>query len=145
MEHDIKAITPIKIAIISIILIIIIGTIYIFIPKHQNEEIEKEPELIHITFENTVQNHILFSDIKIFKKDDEFYFTAKATNMTSNMLKISPITITLKDNQNNKTTMTSYLGDIINGEEEKNITVKTNKNLKNIKSVELNITTQVLS
>ena len=37
------------------------------------------------------------------------------------------------------------LGDIINGEEEKSITVKTNKNLRNIKMVELNITTQVLS
>ena len=65
--------------------------------------------------------------------------------MTSNTLKISPLSISLNDNKNNETTMTSYLGDIINGEEEKSITVKTNKNLTNIKKVELNITTQVLS
>ena len=143
MEQDIKAITPMKIAIISIILIIIIGTIYIFIPKHQNEEIEKEPELIHITFENTVQNHILFSDIKIFKKDDEFYFTAKATNMTSNTLKISPITIILKDNKNNETILTSYIGDNLTAEAERNIIIKSNKNLKNTNNIDINIEVQV--
>lgn len=145
MEHNIKAITPMKIAIISIILIIIISTIYILIPNKQENSKEKEPELIHLTFDNITQNHILFSNIKIFKQENEFYLTATATNMTSNTLKISPLSITLKDDKNKETVMTSYLGDIINGEEEKSITVKTNKNLRNIKMVELNITTQVLS
>ena len=144
MEHDIKAITPGKIIFIVLLLIIIIIAIYMFIPK-ENIKKTKEPKLVHLTFENTVNNHILFSDIKIFKQGNEFYLTAKATNLTSNTLKISPLSISLSDNQNNKTTMTSYLGDIINGEEEKSVTIKTNKNLTNIKNIELNITTQVLS
>ena len=144
MERDIKAITPMKIAIIAIILIIIISALYIFIPNKKQTP-KEEPELIHLTFDNIIQNHILISNIKIFKQGNEFYLTAKATNMTSNTLKISPLSITLKDNQNNKIIMTSYLGDVINGEEEKSITIKTNKNLKNTKHIELNITTQVLS
>lgn len=144
MERDIKAITPMKIAIIAIILIIIISALYIFIPN-KKEAPKEEPELIYLTFDNIIQNHILISNIKIFKQGNEFYLTAKATNMTSNTLKISPLSITLKDNQNNKIIMTSYLGDVINGEEEKSITIKTNKNLKNTKHIELNITTQVLS
>lgn len=144
MERDIKAITPMKIAIIAIILIIIISALYIFIPNKKQTP-KEEPELIYLTFDNIIQNHILISNIKIFKQGNEFYLTAKATNMTSNTLKISPLSITLKDNQNNKIIMTSYLGDVINGEEEKSITIKTNKNLKNTKHIELNITTQVLS
>ena len=144
MERDIKAITPMKIAIIAIILIIIISALYIFI-QNKKQTPKEEPELIHLTFDNIIQNHILISNIKIFKQGNEFYLTAKATNMTSNTLKISPLSITLKDNQNNKIIMTSYLGDVINGEEEKSITIKTNKNLKNTKHIELNITTQVLS
>lgn len=144
MERDIKAITPMKIAIIAIILIIIISALYIFIPNKKQTP-KEEPELIYLTFDNIIQNHILISNIKIFKQENEFYLTAKATNMTSNTLKISPLSITLKDNQNNKIIMTSYLGDVINGEEEKSITIKTNKNLKNTKHIELNITTQVLS
>lgn len=144
MERDIKAITPGKIIFIVFLLIIIVIVIYTFIPKEKVNN-TKEPKLVHLTFDNTVNNHILFSDIKIFKQGSEFYLTAKATNLTSNTLKISPLSINLNDNKNNETTMTSYLGDIINGEEEKSITVKTNKNLTNIKKVELNITTQVLS
>ena len=144
MERDIKAITPMKIAIIAIILIIIISALYIFIPNKKQTP-KEEPELIYLTFDNIIQNHILISNIKIFKQGNEFYLTAKATNMTSNTLKISPLSITSKDNQNNKIIMTSYLGDVINGEEEKSITIKTNKNLKNTKHIELNITTQVLS
>lgn len=143
MERDINAITPGKIILIVLLLIIIVGLIYFFIPKHQNKKEEKEPELIHLTFENQVQNHILFSDIKIYKKDDEFYLTAKATNMTSNELKISPITITLKDNQNNETILTSYIGDTLSEEAERNIVIKTNKDLKNTKNIDINVTVQV--
>lgn len=145
MERDIHAITPLKIAIIAIILIIIVIAIYIFIPKKQDEEPATAPELIHLTFDNTVQNHILFSDIKIFKKDDSFYVTAKATNMTSNILEISPVTITLKDKQNNDTVLTSYIGDALTSEDSRSIVIKTNKNLKNTENIDINIDAQVQS
>ncbi len=145
MERDIHAITPLKIAIIAIILIIIVIAIYIFIPKKQDEKPTMAPELIHLTFDNTVQNHILFSDIKVFKQDDSFYVTAKATNMTSNTLGISPITITLKDKQNNDTVLTSYIGDTLTSEDSRSIVIKTNKNLKNTKNIDINIDAQVQS
>ena len=145
MERDIHAITPLKIAIITIILIIIVIAIYIFIPKKQDEKPSTAPELIHLTFDNTVQNHILFSDIKVFKQDESFYVTAKATNMTSNTLGISPITITLKDKQNNDTVLTSYIGDTLTSEDSRSIVIKTNKNLKNTKNIDINIDAQVQS
>ena len=63
MERPLNGITPLKIIIIVLILIVIITAIYIFIPKKQTQEKKAEPELIHLTFDNTVQNHILFSDI----------------------------------------------------------------------------------
>ncbi|CCY46537.1 unknown [Firmicutes bacterium CAG:822] len=145
MERDIHAITPLKVAIITIILIIIVIAIYIFIPKKQDEKPTMAPELIHLTFDNTVQNHILFSDIKVFKQDESFYVTAKATNMTSNTLGISPITITLKDKQNNDTVLTSYIGDTLTSEDSRSIVIKTNKNLKNTKNIDINIDAQVQS
>ena len=145
MERDIHAITPLKIAIIAIILIIIVIAIYIFIPKKQDEKPTTDPKLIHLTFDNTVQNHILFSDIKVFKQDDSFYVTANATNMTSNTLEISPITITLKDKQNNDTVLTSYIGDTLTSEDSRSIVIKTNKNLKNTKNIDINIDAQVQS
>ena len=144
MERDIHAITPLKIAIIAIVLIIIVIAIYIFVPKKQDKKPVTSPQLIHLTFDNTVKNHILFSNIKIFKQDDSFYVTAKATNMTSNILEISPITITLKDKQNKDTILTSYIGDTLIGEDSRNIVIKTNKNLKNTKNIDINVDVQVL-
>ena len=143
MERDINAITPGKIILIVLLLIVIIFAIYIFIPKETNKKNEKEPELIHLKFDDTIQNNILFSDIKIFKQENEFYLTAKATNLSSNELKISPVTITLKDKENKKTVLTSYIGDILTGENEKNIIIKTNKDLKNTKNIDIKITAQV--
>ena len=143
MERDINAITPGKIILIVLLLIVIIFSIYIFIPKETNKKNEKEPELIHLKFDDTIQNNILFSDIKIFKQENEFYLTAKATNLSSNELKISPVTITLKDKENKKTVLTSYIGDILTGENEKNIIIKTNKDLKNTKNIDIKITAQV--
>ena len=143
MERDINAITPGKIILIVLLLIVIIFAIYIFIPKETNKKNEKEPKLIHLKFDDTIQNNILFSDIKIFKQENEFYLTAKATNLSSNELKISPVTITLKDKENKKTVLTSYIGDILTGENEKNIIIKTNKDLKNTKNIDIKITAQV--
>ena len=143
MEKPINAITPLKIAIIAIILIIIIASIYIFFPKKENKQIETEPELIHLTFDNILKNHILFSNIKIFKEENTFYLTAKATNMTSNDLKISIINISLKDKNNKETTLTSYLGDNMNPEEEKSLIIKTDKDLSKTKDIVINVETRV--
>ena len=65
--------------------------------------------------------------------------------MTSNNLQISPVKIILSDNENKQIELISYIGNNLKGEEEKTITVKTDKNLKNIKKVDININTQVLS
>ena len=145
MERPLNAITPLKIIIIVLILIVIITAIYIFTPKKQTQEEKTEPELIHLTFDNTVQNHILFSDIKIFKQDGDYYLTATATNMTSNSLSISPVTFTLIDSNSNETNLTGYIGEVLTSEDTRNIVIKTNKNLKNTKNVNINVEAQVQS
>ena len=133
----------IKIIVIVLTLIIIIGLIYTFYPKKDGKK-ETVQELIRLTFDDNIKNNILFSNIKIIK-DDEYYFKANATNMTSNTLSITPIEITLIDDKNNQTKMTSYIGDVLESEEEKTIIVKTNKDLKDTKKIEINVQTQVLS
>lgn len=133
----------IKIIVIVLTLIIIIGLIYTFYPKKDGKK-EIVQELIHLTFDDNIKNNILFSNIKIIK-DDEYYFKADATNMTSNTLSITPIEITLIDDKNNQIKMTSYIGDVLESEEEKTIIVKTNKDLKDTKKIEINVQTQVLS
>lgn len=143
MEREINAVTPGKIILIVLILIVIIIAIYIFIPKQSVEKNNQTTELIHLKFDDIVQNNILFSDIKIFKQDNNFYLTAKATNMTSNDLKISPVTITLTDKENKETVLTSYIGDILTSEDDRNIIIKTNKNLKNTENIDINLTAQV--
>ena len=145
MEKPINTITPLKVAIVAISLIIIITLIYVLFPKSSTLEEESESQLIHLTFDDTVQNYILFSDIKIFNQNEEFYVTANATNMTSNTLTVSPVTITLTDENGEEIVLTSYIGETLEGEVTRNITIETNEDLKNIKNLEINIETQVQS
>ena len=132
-----------KIAIIAIILIITISIIYLVIPKDKEKKLKKIETPINLKFEDIIQNNILFSNIKILKKNNIYYLTAKVTNISSNSKTISPIKITLKDKQNKKIIIDTYIGDTLELKEEKNINVETKQNLKNIKNMDINIKTQV--
>lgn len=144
MPREIHAVTPGKIILIVLLLIVLVLAIYIFVPKETKTK-ENAPNLIHLKFDDIVQNNILFENIKIFKQNEKYYLKAQALNMTSNNLQISPVKIILSDNENKQIELISYIGNNLKGEEEKTITVKTDKNLKNIKKVDINISTQVLS
>ena len=132
-----------KIAIIAIILIITISIIYLVIPKDKEKKLKKIETPINLKFEDIIQNNILFSHIKILKKNNIYYLTAKVTNISSNSKTISPIKITLKDKQNKEIIIDTYIGDTLELKEEKNINVETKQNLKNIKNIDINIKTQV--
>ena len=143
MEKELKPLNPLKILLIILSIIIIIIVVMLLIQRPKEKDVSNTQKLIHLKFDDTIENNILFSDIKIYKQDDYFYMTSKATNMTSNNLKISPIEITLEDDKSNKTVLTSYIGNVLNGEDSKNIIIKTNKNLKNIKNIDINVDAQV--
>ena len=143
MEKELKPLNPLKILLIILSIIIIIIVVMLLIQRPKEKDVLNTQKLIHLKFDDTIENNILFSDIKIYKQDDYFYMTSKATNMTSNNLKISPIEITLEDDKSNKTVLTSYIGNVLNGEDSKNIIIKTNKNLKNIKNIDINVDAQV--
>ena len=144
MPREINAKAPGKIILIVLLLIALVLAIYIFVPKETKTK-ENTPSLIHLKFDDIVQNNILFETVERCVQNEEYYLKAQALNMTSNNLQISPVKIILSDNENKQIELISYIGDNLKGEEEKNITVKTNKNLKNIKKIDINISTQVLS
>ena len=140
-EKEIKPKNYLKI-IIMICLIIVIG--FVFINKKDKKIKIEENKPINIKFEDQVSNHILFENLMIFEKEKEFYFSGKATNLTSNTLITSPITITFQDkNGNVLATMTSYIGEKLNPNESKGLSALTNVDLKNTKKVLISIKVQV--
>ena len=66
MPREIHAVTPGKIILIVLLLIVLVLAIYIFVPKETKTK-ENAPNLIHLKFDDIVQNNILFENIKIFK------------------------------------------------------------------------------
>jgi len=140
-EKEIKPKNYLKIFII-ICLIIVIG--FIFINKKDKKIKIEENKPINIKFEDQTSNHILFENLMIVEKQKEFYFSGKATNLTSNTLITSPITITFQDkNGNVLATMTTYIGEKLNPNESKGLSALTNTDLKSTKKVLISIKVQV--
>ena len=87
-----------KILIIIISLLAILATLlwinYILIKPNTVATVQTLEE---IKLKSVVQNHLLFSDIKINEEKGEYVVTSKVTNLTSNILSISPITMTFRD------------------------------------------------
>ena len=101
-----------KILIIIISLLAILATLlwinYILIKPNTVATVQTLEE---IKLKSVVQNHLLFSDIKINEEKGEYVVTSKVTNLTSNILSISPITMTFRDSDKNEiASITSYLG-----------------------------------
>ena len=92
-----------KILIIIISLLAILATLlwinYILIKPNTVATVQTLEE---IKLKSVVQNHLLFSDIKINEEKGEYVVTSKVTNLTSNILSLSPITMTFRDSDKNE-------------------------------------------
>ena len=134
-----------KILIIIISLLAILATLlwinYILIKPNTVATVQTLEE---IKLKSVVQNHLLFSDIKINEEKDEYIVTSKVTNLTSNILSISPITMNFRDSDKNEiASITSYLGSNITEEVSKTLYIKTNVNLLEARSVDVEVQTNL--
>ena len=134
-----------KILIIIISLLAILATLlwinYILIKPNTVATVQTLEE---IKLKSVVQNHLLFSDIKITEEKGEYIVTSKVTNLTSNILSISPITMTFRDSDKNEiASITSYLGSNITEEASKTLYIKTNVNLLEARSVDVEVQTNL--
>ena len=134
-----------KILIIIISLLAILATLlwinYILIKPNTVATVQTLEE---IKLKSVVQNHLLFSDIKITEEKGEYVVTSKVTNLTSNILSISPITMTFRDSDKNEiASITSYLGSTITEEASKTLYIKTNVNLFTARSVDVEVQTNL--
>ncbi len=134
-----------KILIIIISLLAILATLlwinYILIKPNTVATVQTLEE---IKLKSVVQNHLLFSDIKITEEKGEYIVTSKVTNLTSNILSLSPITMTFRDSDKNEiASITSYLGSNITEEASKTLYIKTNVNLFTARSVDVEVQTNL--
>ena len=134
-----------KILIIIISLLAILATLlwinYILIKPNTVATVQTLEE---IKLKSVVQNHLLFSDIKITEEKDEYIVTSKVTNLTSNILSLSPITMNFRDSDKNEiASITSYLGSNITEEASKTLYIKTNVNLLEARSVDVEVQTNL--
>ena len=142
-EKEIRPANKILIIIISLlaILAILLWINYILIKPNTVATVQTLEE---IKLKSVVQNHLLFSDIKITEEKDEYIVTSKVTNLTSNILSISPITMNFRDSDKNEiASITSYLGSNITEEVSKTLYIKTNVNLLEARSVDVEVQTNL--
>ncbi len=142
-EKEIRPANKILIIIISLlaILAILLWINYILIKPNTVATVQTLEE---IKLKSVVQNHLLFSDIKINEEKGEYVVTSKVTNLTSNILSISPITMTFRDSDKNEiASITSYLGSTITEEASKTLYIKTNVNLFTARSVDVEVQTNL--
>ena len=124
-----------KIKLWQVLLIIIICLLsYVIITNYKKPNKKEE---VNINYKNQIVNNISFEKIKIYSKNNKYYFTSKVINKTNDTLNISPITVTLDD-----ITFNGYIGDKLNSKEYKMLTMETNKKLDKIKKITIKVDAQ---
>lgn len=126
-EKETKKIKLWKILFILSILFLSVS-IYFYI-TNKPKEIKKQ--IINNNYPNQKINDITLQNIKIYEKNNKYYFTAKAINKTKQDIKLNKIIIKL-DNY----TFNTYIGDKIKSKEYKMIFMETDKDLSNIKNID---------
>ncbi len=126
-EKETKEIKLWKILFILSLLFLSVS-IYFYI-TNKPKEIKKQ--IINNNYPNQKINDITLQNIKIYEKNNKYYFTAKAINKTKQDIKLNKIVIKL-DNY----TFNTYIGDKIKSKEYKMIFMETDKDLSNIRNID---------
>ena len=130
-----KEVTGVKVWKIFLIIIIILmlGLLVFFISKPK-KEIKKD---INNNYENQIVDNLSFEKIKIYSKNNNYYFTAKVVNKNDYDIIINTVDVTLKGKKT--INFKSYIGKIIKKSEYKMITMQTKEDLSSIKIITFNI------
>lgn len=115
--------------ILSFVFLGISGFIYI-----SDKPLEEEVVVINNNYNSQTISNITFEKIKIYERNNKYYFTAKAINKTKNDIKLDRIEINL-DNYK----FYSYIGDNLKSSEYKMIFMETNQDISKIKTVSFSI------
>ena len=126
-EREVKGIKLWKILLLLSVIFFTIA-IYFYI-TNKPKEIQKE--IINNNYSSKTIRNITFEKIKIYKKNNKYYFTAKATNKTKNDIELSKIEIKLDEYK-----FYTYIGSNLKSNEYKMIFMETNKDISTIKKIE---------
>ncbi|MBR3229212.1 MAG: hypothetical protein IKF91_00115 [Bacilli bacterium] len=126
-EKEIKSIKIWKL--LFLLSLIFFGISLFFYITQKPNNIRKQ--IINNNYQNQKINGIEIKKIKIYKKNNKYYFTAKAINKTKKDIKLKNIEIKL-DNY----TFNSYIGENLKSKEYKMIFMETDKDISNIKKIQ---------
>lgn len=126
-EKEVKGIKVWKVLILLSLLFLSVS-IYFYI---SNKPKETKKIIINNNYKSQTISNITFEKIKIYEKNNKYYFTAKAINKTKNDIKLKRLEIKLDDY-----IFYSFIGDVLKSNSYKMIFMETNKDISNIKKIE---------
>ncbi|MBR3198624.1 MAG: hypothetical protein IKG27_01265 [Bacilli bacterium] len=129
---DEKEVSGIKVWQIILILIIIFSTMLTILFINRPKKVIKKD--VNINYEDQIINNLNFEKIKIYSKNNKYYFIARVKNNNNYDIDITPITVKLMGDKD--ITFTSYIGDKIKIKDYKLITMETKEDLSKIKTTE---------
>lgn len=126
-EKEVKGIKVWKVLMLLSLLFLSVS-IYFYI---SNKPKETKKIIINNNYKSQTISDITFEKIKIYEKNNKYYFTAKAINKTKNDIKLKRLEIKLDDY-----IFYSFIGDVLKSNSYKMIFMETNKDISNIKKIE---------
>lgn len=126
-EKEVKGIKVWKVLMLLSLLFLSVS-IYFYI---SNKPKETKKLIINNNYKSQTISNITFEKIKIYEKNNKYYFTAKAINKTKNDIKLKRLEIKLDDY-----IFYSFIGDVLKSNSYKMIFMETNKDISNIKKIE---------
>ena len=91
-----------KLLVVIPILIILSIIIYFVFFNGKEKVLEEVNTEFSLKLEDYVLNNILFDDILIYEEDGQYYIVFRLTNLTANNLAITPITLNILNDSNEK-------------------------------------------
>ena len=125
-EKEIKGVKFWKI--LLLLSFILFGISIYFYLINRPKEIKKI--VINNNYSNQIINDLSFEKIKIYKKENKYYFSSKVINKTKEDINLNKIEIKLDNYSFN-----SFIGNIIKPGEYKMIFMETNKDISKIKNI----------
>lgn len=132
-EKELTGIKFWKVLLIFGILIVLCLCYYLY-SNQTKKQVEKK---VNITLKDQKKYKLSFEKIKIYSKDNTYYFTCRVLNKTNNEIPLNIVKITLIGDKN--ISFNSYIGTSIKPNEYRLITMQTKEDLSNVKNLKIDI------
>lgn len=143
-EFIVKNKKPLLIALIVVLVLIVLLTIYFGFAKKNETSINTGEKVTAITAEGIVKEETLeglkFSNVVLIKKDKMYTMTIDVNNPTNQEVSVNSVNITLKDkNGTELITLLGYIGDPLKAGETRTITSVTSVDLSKAVTKEISV------